>query len=151
MKDKAMSFFVPHSILFRYDTGIKSQRVGERSGNTDSSQAQHMKKPTKNSKNSVVIYQAKNGAIELRGDVRQETIWATQAQVVQLFEVDQSVVSRHIRNIFKDGEVDEKSNMQKMHIANSDKPVTLYSLDMILSIGYRTNSKIAIEFRKFAF
>lgn len=77
-----------------------------------------------------------------------ETIWATQAQIVDLFDVDQSVVSRHIINVFKDGEVDKKSNMQKMHNANSDKPVFLYSLDVVLSVGYRTNSKVAIEFRK---
>ncbi|MEI6659891.1 MAG: virulence protein RhuM/Fic/DOC family protein [bacterium] len=101
-------------------------------------------------KNNVVIYQAKNGAIELRGDFEHDTVWATQAQIVDLFGVDQSVVSRHIRNIFADGEIEEKSNMQKMHIANSDKPVTLYSLDVMLGVGYRTNSKIAIEFRKWS-
>lgn len=99
---------------------------------------------------SVVIYQSKSGAIELRGDFSKETIWATQAQIVNLFNVDQSVVSRHINNIFKDGEILKKSNMQKMHNANSDKPVTLYSLDVILGVGYRTNSKVAIEFRKWA-
>jgi len=104
----------------------------------------------KQAKNNIVIYQAKNGAIELRGDFSHKTIWATQAQIVGLFKVNQSVVSRHINNIFKDGEVVKKSNMQKMHIANSDKPVALYSLDIILSVGYRTNSKIAIEFRKWA-
>ena len=98
----------------------------------------------------VIIYQARNGAIELRGDFTHETIWATQAQIVSLFNVDQSVVSRHIKNIFKDGEIEEKSNMQKMHNANSDKPVILYSLDVVLSVGYRTNSKVAIEFRKWA-
>jgi prophage maintenance system killer protein len=98
----------------------------------------------------VVIYQAKSGAIELRGDFSKETIWAKQAQIVELFGVDQSVVSRHIRNIFKEGEIEEKSNMQKMHIANSDKPVVFYSLDVILAVGYRTNSKVAIEFRKWA-
>jgi hypothetical protein len=68
--------------------------------------------------------------------------------LVRIFEKDQSVISRHIRNIFKDNEIDKKSNMQKMHIANSDKPVDIYSLDIILSVGYRTNSKKAIEFRK---
>lgn len=98
----------------------------------------------------IIIYQAKSGAIELKGDFSRETIWATQAQIVALFGVDQSVVSRHIRNIFKDGEVEEKSNMQKMHIANSDKPISLYSLDVILGVGYRTNSRVAIEFRKWA-
>jgi len=101
-------------------------------------------------KNKIVIYQNKSGAIELKGDFKKETIWASQAQIVKLFGVDQSVVSRHIGNILKDGEVDEKSNMQKMHIANSDKLVMFYSLDVILSIGYRTNSQVAIEFRKWA-
>ena len=99
---------------------------------------------------NIVVYQAKNGAIELRGDFLRETIWATQSQIVELFDVDQSVVSRHIRNIFKDKEINPKSNMQKMHIANSDKPVTFYSLDVLLGVGYRANSKVAIEFRKWA-
>ncbi len=99
-------------------------------------------------KGEIIIYQAKSGAIELRGDFARETIWATQAQIVNLFGVDQSVVSRHIKNIFRDGEIEEKSNMQKMHNANSDKPIISYSLDVILGVGYRTNSKVAIEFRK---
>lgn len=107
-------------------------------------------KRIENTKNKVVIYQAKSGAIELKGDVGKETVWATQGQIVRLFGVDQSVVSRHINNIFKDKEIDPKSNMQKMHNANSDKPIALYSLDVILAVGYRTNSKIAIEFRKWA-
>jgi prophage maintenance system killer protein/prophage antirepressor-like protein len=101
-------------------------------------------------KKEMIIYQAKTGAIELKGDFKHETIWATQAQIVSLFGVDQSVVSRHINNVFKDGEVDSKSNMQKMHNANSDKPVIIYSLDVILSVGYRTNSSVAISFRQWA-
>jgi len=104
----------------------------------------------KDSKKGLVIYQAKSGAIEMRGDFSRETMWATQAQIAEVFGVDQSVISRHIKNIFQDGEIDPKSNMQKMHITNSDKPVILYSLDVILSLGYRTNSKIAIDFRKWA-
>lgn len=100
--------------------------------------------------NNLVIYQTSNGSIEFRGDFSHETIWATQAQIVELFGIDQSVVSRHIRNIFKEGEVDEKSNMQKMHIANSDKPIVLYSLDIVLAVGYRTNSTRAIVFRRWA-
>jgi len=98
----------------------------------------------------IVIYQGKNGEIALEGDSKHETVWASQAQIVELFCVDQSVVSRHIKNIFKDGEIETKSNMQKMHIAKSDKPVTFYSLDVILAVGYRTNSNVAIEFRKWA-
>ena len=107
-----------------------------------------MKKKTKNKQ--VAIYQTKFGAIEVKKDMRADTIWATQADIVMLYEKDQSVISRHIRNIFKDDEVDKKSNMQKMHIANSDKPVVFYDLDIILAVGYRTNSKNAIEFRKWA-
>lgn len=101
-------------------------------------------------KGNQIIYQTQKGAIELKGDIENETIWASQAEIVELFKVDQSVVSRHIRNIFKDRELDKKSNMQKMHIANSDKPVNFYSLDVVLAVGYRTNSKLAIEFRKWA-
>ncbi len=101
-------------------------------------------------KKEIIIYQSKNGSLEFKGDFEKETIWASQAQIVDLYGVDQSVGSRHVKNIFKDGEIEEKSNMQKMHIANSDKPVVFYSLDVILSVGYRTNSKVAIEFRKWA-
>ena len=98
----------------------------------------------------IAIYQTKNGAIELKTDISSETIWATQNQIAQLFEVDQSVVSRHIKNIFNWKEIDRKSNMQKMHIPNSDKPVTFYSLDVILAVGYRANSAKAILFRQWA-
>ncbi len=98
----------------------------------------------------LVIYQGKSGAIEFRGDFDKETIWSTQADLCALYDKDQSVISRHVKNIFKDGEVNEKSNMQKMHITNSDKPVAFYSLDIILAVGYRTNSARAIEFRKWA-
>lgn len=107
-----------------------------------------MKKIKNRLNNTMVLYQTKSGAIELRGDFRAETLWATQAQVVQLFDVDQSVVSRHVNNIFKDREVDKKSNMQKMHIANSDKPVDFYNLDVIISVGYRVKSKQGAQLRQ---
>jgi len=104
----------------------------------------------KKASKEVVIYQAKSGAIKLRGDFRAETIWATQDQISKLFGIDRTVATKHIRNIFNDNEIDEKRNVQKMHIANSDKPVSFYSLDVILSVGYRTNSRTAISFRKWA-
>ncbi|MFZ1019692.1 MAG: RhuM family protein [Minisyncoccia bacterium] len=108
-------------------------------------------KITKNNKeNKLVIYQAKSGAIEFRGDFSRETIWATQAQIAEVFGIDRTVATKHINNIFTGKEIDEKSNVQKMHIANSDKPVTYYSLDVILAVGYRTNSARAISFRKWA-
>ena len=79
-----------------------------------------------------------------------ETVWLTQDQMAKLFGKDRTVITRHINNIFKDGELEEKSNVQKMHIANSDKPVSLYSLDVIISIGYRVKSQNGVIFRKWA-
>ena len=102
------------------------------------------------SKKEVVIYQAKSGAIEIRGDFAKETIWATQAQIAKVFNVERSVVTKHIGNIFKTKEIDEKRNVQKMHIANSDKSVVFYSLDIMLAVGYRANSAKAINFRRWA-
>jgi len=96
----------------------------------------------------IVVFRDDN--LELKVDFDGETIWLTQSDLAGFFEKDQSVISRHINNIFKDKEVDEKSNMQKMHIANSDKPVKFYSLDIVLAVGYRTNSAKAIKFRQWA-
>src|SRR3990172_4342789 len=87
----------------------------------------------------LIIYQSPAGALELKADVGKETILATQAQIADVFGVERSVVTKHIGNIFKFGEVDKRSNVQKMHIANSDKPVVFYSLDIILAVGYCTN------------
>ena len=98
----------------------------------------------------IVIYRGSRGNVTLRADINKDTIWATQADIAVLFDIDRTVVTRHINNLLKDGEIDEKSNVQKMHITNSDKPVAFYSLDMILSVGYRTNSKKAIAFRQWA-
>ncbi len=64
--------------------------------------------------------------------------WATQKQIAEVFNIDRTVVTRHIKNILKDKEISEKSNVQKIHIAKSDKPVAFYSLDIILAVGYRT-------------
>lgn len=98
----------------------------------------------------IAIYKDSKGNIDFRIDNDKETLWATQAQIVDLFDIDQSVVSKHISNIFRDKEVDEKRNMQKMHNANSDKPLNVYSLDIILAVGYRSNSAQAIRFRQWA-
>lgn len=103
----------------------------------------------KNEKN-LVLYQAKTGAIELKADVQGNTLWATQSQIANIFDIERSVATKHIGNLFKDKEVDEKRNVQKMHIANSDKPISFYSLDIILAVGYRANSGRAIKFRQWA-
>ena len=96
----------------------------------------------------IVIYE--DGNVELKTTIENETIWLNQKQIAELFGKDRTVITRHINNIFKDKEVNEKSNVQKMHFANSDKPVKLYSLDIVLAVGYRTNSGKAIKFRQWA-
>jgi len=98
----------------------------------------------------VLVYEAPDG--EVRVDVRldHETVWLTQAQMVKLFGRDQSVVSRHLRNVFADEELPAEGNMQKMHIAWADKPATLYSLDVIISVGYRVKSRRGVQFRQWA-
>jgi prophage maintenance system killer protein len=98
----------------------------------------------------VQIYQAENGALEVRFDAKQDTVWLNQAQMIALFGRDQSVISRHIRNVFSEGELERESNMQKMHIALSDKPVEFFSLDVIISVGYRVKSKEGTRFRQWA-
>lgn len=100
--------------------------------------------------NSIEIYQTADG--QTRVDVRfeQETVWLSQAQLVELFGRDVSVISRHIRNAINEGEVDEKSNLQKMQIANSDRPVVFYDLDVIISVGYRIKSPQGVQFRRWA-
>lgn len=101
-------------------------------------------------KNELIIYETPNGKLDIQLDLKNETIWLDREKIAQLYNIHRSGVSRHIQNIFEDGEVDEKSNVQKMHIANSDKPVEYFSLDIILAVGYRTNSAIAIKFRRWA-
>ena len=101
-------------------------------------------------KNEIVIFETEDKMITIPVAVEHETVWLSQAQMIELFERDQSVISRHIRNVFKEHEVDEKSNMHFLHIANSDKPVAFYSLDVIISVGYRVKSKRGVEFRRWA-
>lgn len=101
-------------------------------------------------KNEMVIFQTEDKDIVLDVAVQDETVWLSQAQMIALFGRDQSVISRHIKNVFLEKEVDEKSNMHFLHIANADRPVAYYSLDVIISVGYRVKSKRGVEFRRWA-
>jgi hypothetical protein len=100
-----------------------------------------------------MLYQAKSGAIELRGDAAHETVWASQTQIADMFNVERSVITKHIRNIFKEKELDAKAVCAKFaHTATDGKTyqVEHYNLDAIISIGYRVNSKTATQFRQWA-
>ena len=99
--------------------------------------------------NQIEIYQSPDGII-FNVQLSKETFWLSQEQLTVLFEKDQSVISRHLINVFKEGELVKESNMQKMHIPNSDKPVTFYNLDVIISVGYRVKSIRGTQFRQWA-
>ena len=98
----------------------------------------------------LVIFESEDQAVSLKVPIEEETVWLTQAQMTRLFSVDRTVITRHVNNVFRDEELDEKSNVHFLHIANSDKPVKFYSLDVIISVDYRVNSKRGIEFRRCA-
>lgn len=98
--------------------------------------------------NDVIIYETDNAHVEVR--LERETVWLTQDQIGQLFGRERSVITKHIRNVFADGELDEKSNVQNLHIADSDKPVRFYNLEVIISIGYRVKSAQGTRFRQWA-
>ena len=101
-------------------------------------------------KGEIIIYETSKRGVDLKVRFKNETIWLRQNQIAKLFNKDRTVITKHINKIFKDEEVEKKSNVQKMHIANSDKQVAFYSLDIILAVGYRTNSKNAIKFRQWS-
>ena len=97
----------------------------------------------------IIIYEPTDGGqvtVRLEG----ESLWLTQEQIADLFERERSVITKHLRNIFQDGELVEESNVQNLHIAGSDKPVKFYNLDAIISVGYRVNSKRGTQFRQWA-
>ena len=100
-------------------------------------------------KNEMIVYQP-DETVRLDVYLDDNTVWLTQAQMVKLFQRDQSVIARHITSVFSEGEVDKKSNMHFLHIPFSDKPVAHYSLDVIISVGYRVKSIVGTRFRQWA-
>ena len=98
--------------------------------------------------NEIIIF--KNQNVKLEVNMKDETVWLNTEQIAKLFDKDRTVITKHIKNIFAEKELDKESNVQKMHIPNSDKPVMFYNLDVIISVGYRVKSKVGIEFRKWA-
>ena len=103
-----------------------------------------------NNNSQLLIYQTEDGKIKIETQFEDESVWLTQSQISELFQKERSVITKHIGNIFRELELLEESNVQKMHIANSDKPVSFYNLDVIISVGYRVKSPRGVHFRKWA-
>lgn len=97
-----------------------------------------------------ILYTTPEGEVKLNVLLENETIWLTQEQMSQLFNRERSVITKHIGNVFNQGELEEKSNVQIMHIGGSDKPVKFYNLDVIISVGYRVKSQRGTQFRIWA-
>ena len=101
--------------------------------------------------NQIVVYQTADNQTQINVTLENETVWLTQAQIAELFPKDQSVIARHIANIFKEGELDKESNMQILHNTLSKyKPTAIYNLDVIISVGYRVKSQRGVQFRQWA-
>jgi death-on-curing family protein len=101
-------------------------------------------------KGEIVIYKSKDNRIQLEVKLERETVWLSQEQIAKLFKIERSVITKHLRNIFRTNELDEKSNVHFLHIPFSDKPVKFYNLEVIISVGYRVNSIRATQFRIWA-
>ncbi len=97
-------------------------------------------------KNEIILFENQN--VKLEVNMKDETVWLSQSQMAELFGRDIGVISRHIKNIFNERELDTKTNLQKMQITYSDKTVNFYGLDVIISVGYRVKSNNEIIFRK---
>ncbi|MFV0391432.1 MAG: virulence RhuM family protein [Paludibacteraceae bacterium] len=104
----------------------------------------------KENKSDFIIFKTEDAKISVDVRFEEETVWLTQAQMATLFERDRTVIVKHVGNVFSEGELDENSNVQFLHIANSDKPVKFYNLNVIISVGYRVKSQRGTQFRIWA-
>jgi hypothetical protein len=102
------------------------------------------------SEGELILYTTEDGKIDIQLRSIGGTAWLTQEQMAALFDRERSVITKHIGNLFTTGELDEVSNVQNMHIAHSDKPVRLYSLEVVLAVGYRVRSERGTQFRRWA-
>lgn len=93
----------------------------------------------------IVLFESADSAVTLDVATDGNTVWLSQAQMVELFGRDQSVISRRVGNVFKEGELDRESSVHFLHIPSSDKPVAFYNLDVVISVGYRVKSQRGVE------
>lgn len=98
----------------------------------------------------ILLYQTEDGQTKIDVRLEEETVWLSQIQMSELFQKERSVITKHINNIFKEGELIEKSNVQNLHISGSDRPVKFYNLNVVISVGYRVKSHQGTKFRQWA-
>lgn len=100
--------------------------------------------------NSIEIYRSQDGSVQLNVKLENETVWLSANQMAMLFDRDAKTIRKHVNNVFADGELTKESNTHFLRVANSDKPVPFYNLDVIISVGYRVKSQQGVQFRRWA-
>jgi len=110
----------------------------------------------KNIKNQVIVYQTKTGAIELKGDLKKETLWANRMQMAEMFGVKPQAISKHIQNIYNEKELLRVATSSKMELVQNEsgrqvhREIDIYNLEVLIAIGYRINSVVGTKFRQWA-
>ena len=100
--------------------------------------------------NPIEIYRSQDGSIQLNVKLENETVWLSANQMAILFDRDAKTIRKHINNVFADGELVKERNTHFLRVANCDKPVPFYNLDVIISVGYRVKSQQGVQFRRWA-
>jgi hypothetical protein len=102
------------------------------------------------SNSEILLYQTEDGQTKIDVRLKEETVWFSQTQMSELFQKERSVITKHIKNIFEEGELQEESNVQILHISGSDRPIKFNNLNVIISVGYRVKSHQGTKFRQWA-
>ncbi|GJL69476.1 MAG: hypothetical protein NPIRA06_21110 [Nitrospirales bacterium] len=123
----------------------KGQRRKTGSGQSPANAA---KRAGRGPEGDVVFYQSPDEMFRLEGQLARDTGWLSQQQMAALFQRERSVITEHINHVLKEGEFTQKTKMQNLHIAGSEKPVRYFNLDVVISVGYRVQSKRGLQFRR---
>ena len=108
------------------------------------------KKNMKNTEEQIVIYQTEDGKTAIDVRLEQETVWLKANQMAMLFDRDEKTIRKHINNVFLEGELERNNNTHFLRVDGVKQPVAFYSLDVIISVGYRVKSQRGVDFRKWA-
>ena len=100
--------------------------------------------------NEIVIFETEDKQVKLPVNIENETVWLSANQMATLFERDEKTIRKHINNVFLEREVEKDNNTQKMRVDGVKQLVPFYTLDVIISVGYRVKSKRGVEFRRWA-
>lgn len=105
---------------------------------------------TENLNDKIIIYQSEDGKTQLDVKLEGETVWLNTKQMAELFDKEESNIRRHVNNVFKEAELTRENNVHFLHVNGIKKPVPYYTLDVIISVGYRVHSQRGVRFRQWA-